>query len=76
MPHEVRYDQHHPAGKNAAERIHSRLKSSAGHGHASVETHPNRTVTTVHHGGQQHAQPQGVPPIFDPNTALKNGGVR
>jgi len=52
MP-EVKYDVSHHAGATAEERIHSRLKSSGGDGQ-STETHPTRTHTHIHHGGQQH----------------------
>jgi hypothetical protein len=58
MP-EVRYDKSHHAGATAEARIQSRLKSSGGDGHTKTETHPTRTVTTVHHG-QNGQGGQGV----------------
>ena len=53
---EVKYDQKHHAGGTAEARIKSRLRSSSGSGQ-NVETHPTRTVHTIHRGGQQHKEP-------------------
>jgi hypothetical protein len=69
---DVKYDQSHHAGKNAEERIASRLKGSGIAGQGGSVTHgsgPGRTISYNHESGAvgAHGGPRSgpVPPRKD-----------